>query len=422
MQLISFLSEYVASALDVVLIWIFLNSFYKIRKNTNLGIKMMLLVSMFLCAQFLSNYFFVQTALLYVFILLIERITFQEKIRIQLILPCVIIIGMFLGNILVINLVAMVSGLSYGNLTQMAAIERIIVLLLSKVVFAIFLWAVNFIFGQNNKKLIFENKFLIVMYMSLTITITCFVKIFTETKSADFNKTYLIVGSFMLLIIMCGIFLNNQGIVNAELKANGEVANDETRIFKHDYKKYFSIVLGLIHIGEVNEAAKQIDYIIGEKLDIQNVANEESKLLNTVINEKYSICSKKNIQLRVSVISGEVELIDNIDVAVMISNLIDNAIEAEEKNSINKMIEVKLFQNGNFLNIIVKNIIEESVLKTNPEMRTGKKDKKMHGIGLDSIKKVSEKFAGKFVCLEDGEWFVAHVMLNVNELKQKNEY
>ncbi|ABR46857.1 ATP-binding region, ATPase domain protein [Alkaliphilus metalliredigens QYMF] len=84
--------------------------------------------------------------------------------------------------------------------------------------------------------------------------------------------------------------------------------------------------------------------------------------------------------------------IDDIDLSIVLSNVLDNAIEAcISSNSVNMTIDLKMYVNEGYLIIKIVNtkspsyfIDEESI----EQSFTTKPDKSNHGIGLRNIKKV----------------------------------
>lgn len=97
--------------------------------------------------------------------------------------------------------------------------------------------------------------------------------------------------------------------------------------------------------------------------------------------------------------------------AILLSNLLDNAIEAEKLQTEKQQIALKMFVYKDSMNIIVENYIEESVLQKNPNLKTSKHDKKGHGIGIDSVKELVRRENGTIAFFEENGNFVAHVMI-----------
>lgn len=90
-------------------------------------------------------------------------------------------------------------------------------------------------------------------------------------------------------------------------------------------------------------------------------------------------------------VDGEREL----DIAVMLSNLLDNAVEAQKKITPDKprSIFLKIFSYENKYSILIKNTVAKSVLQNNPRFITDKANRYLHGIGMKSIEHTVDKMA-----------------------------
>ena len=65
----------------------------------------------------------------------------------------------------------------------------------------------------------------------------------------------------------------------------------------------------------------------------------------------------------------------------------------------------------NYLNIIVRNSIKNSVISNNQNFITTKKNKSGHGYGMKTIKFITEKYSGTTDFYEEGNIFVAHIVI-----------
>lgn len=100
-----------------------------------------------------------------------------------------------------------------------------------------------------------------------------------------------------------------------------------------------------------------------------------------------------------------------MDLFVIISNLIDNAIEAETKlEHIQKEIIIYIYTENNQIGVIIRNRIDSSVLKKNPNYKTEKSDHKNHGIGLQSVRYYIEKNNG-LIDFFEGTVFSGFILL-----------
>ena len=127
--------------------------------------------------------------------------------------------------------------------------------------------------------------------------------------------------------------------------------------------------------------------ILKTELKVENIFYMNSRMVNAVINQKAALCKNENIPFDVQ-ITGDFQWHQESNVAILLSNLLDNAIEAEKLQTEKQQIALKMFVYKDSMNIIVENYIQESVLQKNPNLKTSKHDKRGHGIGSDSVKEL----------------------------------
>ena len=102
------------------------------------------------------------------------------------------------------------------------------------------------------------------------------------------------------------------------------------------------------------------------------------------------------------------------DVAVILINLLDNAVNAS-RNSKEKKIKLNIFIHNQMYNIICKNSIDKSVLTDNPYLHTSKRDKNKHGLGILGIQRKLDEYGGIVDFCEEEGYFVAHIMIPCQE-------
>ena len=111
-------------------------------------------------------------------------------------------------------------------------------------------------------------------------------------------------------------------------------------------------------------------------------------------------------------ITGSVKCLDNLIVGSILFNLLDNAIEACEKNQKEKRIICRIAREADEVNIFVENSIEQSVLAENQLLETTKDKKDQHGMGHLIVEEQVKRLGGMVEYYED-EMFCAHVYLPV---------
>ena len=184
---------------------------------------------------------------------------------------------------------------------------------------------------------------------------------------------------------------------------------EDNRILRHDLKHYLVIVQGMLSNHQVDEAMQYLDEIIGNQFHSGKLYYTNSSIVNTVLNDKGGVCEKNKIDYEVE-ISGEIPEHVQMEIGIILSNIIDNAVEAQLKQKA-RWIHVEMARHKGMFMIKVENYIQESVLEHNPSFLTTKKDKMNHGIGIRSVKKIVKKLGGIYSCEETEHTFVTNIML-----------
>lgn len=173
-----------------------------------------------------------------------------------------------------------------------------------------------------------------------------------------------------------------------------EEKNEELRIFRHDFPKTITPILMCIEDNNTDEAKK-----ILEKYN-QIVQSTKPRFatgnhrLDNVLETEYQKAAKVGITIELQ--KGSVFPnygINPIDIYTIFPNVLDNAIEACEKVSGEKIIKVDSKIAGNAVYVSVSNPFNEGEIKrTRDGFVTTKKDSSLHGFGTKSIKKAVAKY------------------------------
>ena len=187
---------------------------------------------------------------------------------------------------------------------------------------------------------------------------------------------------------------------------------ENSRILIHDIKHHLNVINSMAE----NEDLKQ--YL--KSLQLQEYLNNHQKLtgnkiIDVIIHQKSEICRNKGINFSFSPNNIKFEFVDETDICCILSNLLDNAIEATEKSS-EKLLNIEFFSNNerNLFFIEIENSCDSSPSMKDGHLMTTKKDKNKHGIGIYSVEKTVSKYNGEmyFKYDEDTKKFRISVMLH----------
>lgn len=228
----------------------------------------------------------------------------------------------------------------------------------------------------------------------------------------------LLTGILVVICVVCMAHTRRENKINEilsmQLHQNETVyekANeiyDKARTLNHDLKAYMVSVLGYMENGDYDQAYQKLMDMTHAELTTEMVYFHTSREINAVLNEKLAQANKDGIVLDFR-IGGSVGESQKMKVAVMLSNLLDNAIEAERKLQ-DKKIVVEMLERKGMYCINVMNLIERSVLESNPELHTTKKDKRAHGLGVKSVKRMVRDLDGTIVTEESSGMFCVHIV------------
>lgn len=189
----------------------------------------------------------------------------------------------------------------------------------------------------------------------------------------------------------------------------------EMKSVRHDIKNQLLTILHYAENGRNDDIKDYISVITNNYLpNILNYINADNLAFDAIVNAKIAICSQKNIFMEVNIKQDTNINIPSTETVALFGNLLDNAIEAA-KDTDEKRIILDIQKNRGYLIILVSNSIKSSVLKSNKELKTSKKDRELHGIGVKSIKNIVAKHNGMIKFYEEDNEFFCHIMIDAKE-------
>lgn len=180
----------------------------------------------------------------------------------------------------------------------------------------------------------------------------------------------------------------------------------EQRTRVHEFKNHVDCIQGLLLEGQEE---KVLAYVAGLNENMEshmNYFNTANPIINAVVNQKYRQAREKEIAL--------VMVLDNLadvrmqeeDLVILLANLLNNAIEAcEHLDEEQRLIKFKFVQKLGRTVISIKNPVEKPIKIINNQIKTIKKNKQEHGIGMQNIKNIVEKYKGEGVCTSHDGYF-----------------
>lgn len=180
---------------------------------------------------------------------------------------------------------------------------------------------------------------------------------------------------------------------------------------KHDMKHFVSCCLEMAKRGENDDLINYLESLSSsQKYNISSPINVKRKILGAVINSKISIAEHQKCSMK-CIIADEFPNVSDMDMGLILSNLLDNALEACEKNKSNSEIQLKMWSDAGYYCLEIVNTVDYNVLEVNPQMKTWKKDNDIHGIGLKSVRDIVERYDGMLNFNQESNRFYVYLSL-----------
>lgn len=184
---------------------------------------------------------------------------------------------------------------------------------------------------------------------------------------------------------------------------------ENIRKVRHDIKNHFLVIRGHLKNEDMPACEDYIDQIMPSVESMGNLIRSNNSVLDYLINSKLS--GLQETQIIISGVVGNFDDIEDADLASVIGNILDNAVEAQENVTGTKRIELLFRMKNDNRVIICKNTVSESVLQNNQELRSTKKSREDHGLGHKIVETILQKYDGWVDYFENDGMFGVQIML-----------
>ena len=189
---------------------------------------------------------------------------------------------------------------------------------------------------------------------------------------------------------------------------------ERMRGIRHDLGNHLTIIERLAEDGRTEELA---DYIkeLGENFErLQPRVKTGNAVTDVVLSEIADRCEKEGIAFESTFAYPEDLEINPFDMSVVLTNALQNAVEASSSVS-NPEICIKSVQREKVFIINVRNIVSGKVLITEEGLPETSKRESGHGYGLKNIRSIAVKYKGDIEIRQeemDGRpYFIINIML-----------
>lgn len=188
---------------------------------------------------------------------------------------------------------------------------------------------------------------------------------------------------------------------------------EKLRALRHDMRHHMNELRLLAAANESEEIQRymeQMEHFIENPDELVDSGNTEiDSVLNYMLRQAKAKLQEVNIKIQLPK-----ELEHSFDINVILSNLLENAIEAASQTE-EKRLDVNIQFRQGVLRIEIENSFQGELRRDCQKLLTTKKEKECHGIGLENVKRIVEKYHGLVELSAQEHTFFARAVLYMPE-------
>ena len=391
----------------------------KNKKKVILSVLVLILL-LRLCICFLNKYTIIKMLMIIVIMLLVMRFLYDISIVKALILVFFVQSIMTLIDYIIIMILAKL----YGDITALESASGLIgrlIIILSRLILFVGLIILSRISTKKNNSVtadMSDKEW--IQFLIFPIFTICAVMLMTSSVIKSYHSDIiaiyyiiaigLIVLNLVVFHLISEILENSRNMKEAEALRQQSIGQLELynsmrenyniqRQRTHEYKNQ---IVCMDMLMKKKDYSKLEDYIgnISDGLDAQlDMVDTNNDVVNAIFNAKYYEAIKNDVLvvLKINDLS-DIKISDN-DIVTILSNLLDNAIEAAKQCDIGKrIVKIKMLYEDAVLSIAVSNSYKaEPVLTEDGYIRTTKKDREEHGWGMRNVVATLENYNAEYI-------------------------
>ena len=185
---------------------------------------------------------------------------------------------------------------------------------------------------------------------------------------------------------------------------------ENMRVLRHDLNNKLSPLYGMATSGKSEELVAQIVELTSIYCASKEYSKSGSSTVDSIINFKLQQAEAENITITTDILIPNELSIPIFDIAVILGNIIDNALEAVIKVE-ERWIDIKMKYSKGRLIIKINNSYDGIVYKSSDHFLSRKEDMANHGMGLKSVQSVLQKYDGAIQITHDERKFKAKLLM-----------
>lgn len=420
--------------IENIIIYVFFNSLLKSRFKSVLPLIIAITATTavnFLCSNLIAV---LKIAISLVFLSIGEAIIYKDKLVVKTTYALMALYLISITDIILGNILSLILGMNIVDIFFTELVYRFIFSLIVKVVDASIFFVFYIMLNKTYKRIKdrFWTLFSIVIFVFLAISVV-FSQIYPHTEqnpASTVMYTTLTSLFFAMSIIIIYFFTelskgfqrdsklflleNNFGSLQEQIAVQQQ-NSENVRKLRHDIKNHLANIRSLIDRGEITDAVTLLDKTAENVSLVRNeVINSGNSFVDAILLSKTAVCRERNIDFTYSVQPLAEINIDVLDLSLLLSNLLDNAIESAVQTN-EPFVRLTIIKYNAYYTVCVENSYKgkEYIKEIAGTLISTKSDKALHGYGTQIVSDIAQKYDGNYSWEAQEKKFVSTVLIKI---------
>lgn len=171
----------------------------------------------------------------------------------------------------------------------------------------------------------------------------------------------------------------------------------------HEFKRHVQTLGDLLEHGEYLTAKQYLHQLQNNrKLEVFSISSKHP-VFDVILNQKHQVAQECSIKMHVQVNDLSLVTLQTDEIVVLLSNLLDNAIEACQRIKTRREIYCNIIMDD-YLNIAIRNTSSPIEL-TDGNIKTSKCNSSEHGYGIPAVKYILNRLDAEYTFDYKDGWF-----------------
>ena len=418
--------EYFVSFIETLMCFVFCGAFLETKHSLNIkkcSFICLILAAFIILIGRIKLFSAVNTLITFIVVYISIGLYYKSKVIRTIITFVSFYAVLFTSDLMTSALTASIADSTISELFNNFSMGRVVAALTSKGILSIICITFYRIKTKRAERNIRSN--IVFSLFSIALLLVSVSLYFNYSKNESEHTNFTLTIFFMIiLLLVVTIFISITYFVDSQQRQKEfEFAKKQTQILErtlkeqentfalwrksiHDYKNTVLAMESMLNNGETDKLSSYLEKESKAFMHRAEYIHTGNSTVDTVINTKFVIAQEHGIDYTVNAVMPQKCSINDIHIAAVLGNLIDNAIEASEKET-EPYIDIEITTAQSFL--IIKVINKCTIPPKTTE--TTKKDRSMHGIGLKSVRQIIEDCDGEFDLLFKNGQAIAKIMI-----------